>query len=111
MTSQKSINPNQILSIKSSYEDMSGMIADSADFFDSDDASKDKVASTTSSLKTVSKNIVSTVKDMDDYLNSVAEAFRQADRSLADSIEESLTKAPASPKEDITKSSSYQMLP
>lgn len=32
MTSQKSINPNQILSIKSSYEDMSGMIADSAAF-------------------------------------------------------------------------------
>lgn len=32
MTSQKSINPNQILSIKASYVDMSGMIADSADF-------------------------------------------------------------------------------
>ncbi|HEL1639478.1 TPA: hypothetical protein TXL57_000359 [Streptococcus suis] len=111
MSSQKRITPEQLTSIKASYEDMSGMIADSADFFNSDDASKDKVASTTSSLKTVSKDIVSTVKDMDDYLNSVAEAFRQADRSLGDSIEESLTKAPASPKEDITKSSSYQMLP
>ncbi|HFU4500377.1 TPA: hypothetical protein ACGPAY_000195 [Streptococcus suis] len=58
---------------------MSGMIADSADFFGSDDASKDKVASTTSSLKSIGQDIVSTVKDMDDYLNSVADAFQEAD--------------------------------
>ncbi len=32
MSSQKSINPAQLLSITASYEDMSGMIADSADF-------------------------------------------------------------------------------
>lgn len=32
MTSQKRITPEQLTSIKSSYEDMSGMIADSADF-------------------------------------------------------------------------------
>lgn len=111
MSSQKRITPEQLTSIKASYEDMSGMIADSADFFNSDDASKDKVASTTSQLKSVSQEIVSTVEQLDGYLNTVAEAFRQADRSLGDSIEESLTEAPASPKGDITKSTSYQMLP
>ncbi|CYV88965.1 hypothetical protein JO388_01080 [Streptococcus suis] len=111
MTSQKSINPNQILSIKASYEDMSGMIADSADFFDSDDASKDKVASTTSRLKSVSQEIVSTVEQLDGYLNTVAEAFRQADQSIANSIEESLVNGKELRKRDITKSSSYQMLP
>ncbi|MCK4025514.1 hypothetical protein [Streptococcus iners] len=72
MSSQKRINPEQLTSIEASYVDMSGMIADSADFFDSDDASKEKVASTTSQLKSVSQEIVSTVEQLDNYLNTVA---------------------------------------
>ncbi|HFI0292290.1 TPA: hypothetical protein ACGOVK_000681 [Streptococcus suis] len=111
MSSQKRITPEQLTSIKASYEDMSGMIADSADFFNSDDASKDKVASTTSQLKSVSQEIVSTVEQLDGYLNTVAEAFRQADQSISHSIEESLVNGKELRKRDITKSSSYQMLP
>ncbi|WP_105125615.1 hypothetical protein [Streptococcus suis] len=111
MSSQNRINPEQLTSIEASYVDMSGMIADSADFFDSDDASKEKVASTTSQLKSVSQEIVSTVEQLDNYLNTVAEAFRQADQSIANSIEESLVNGKELRKRDITKSSSYQMLP
>ncbi|NQG86425.1 hypothetical protein HO684_10375, partial [Streptococcus suis] len=57
------------------------------------------------------QEIVSTVEQLDSYLNTVAEAFRQADQSIANSIEESLVNGKELRKRDITKSSSYQMLP
>lgn len=83
--SQKRINPDEIESVKASYTDMSDVLSEEVDFIEDD--SRNALNGATSSVKKLSKDIVSVVDGMDAYLNSVAQAFRQTDLDIASSID------------------------
>lgn len=84
----KRIHTDRLDGVRSSYMDMSEVLAASADFIGAGDASREKLAATTTKVQDVSRHIADVVDAMDSYLNSVAVAFREQDAQLASTIQQ-----------------------
>lgn len=71
----KRIHTDRLDGVRYSYMDMSEVLAASADFIGAGDASREKLAATTTKVQDVSRHIADVVDAMDSYLNSVAAGF------------------------------------
>lgn len=92
--SSKNINPDNLSRVNGAFKDLSGELETNAsDLIESN--ATDKIQNASDELKNLSKEMKDTIESLDKFLCAVGETFRNADESMANSIDQTMyTKAP-----------------